>query len=132
MTDFNGYAYPLKDRQVKIFKLTKRKDLLDRENEINVKEYQHPENQNLQAYVRQIVARESYEQEVHQTLNEYLVVINYREGINENCYVEFKGKTMRVKSVDNYEDRGLEMKLICSLVEETIEADQVTEKGWKV
>ena len=130
MADYNGYAYPMKDRKIKIFKLTRRKSLLDRENEIIVKEYQHPQEKFLSAYVRQIVAKESYEQDVHQSVDEYLIVINYREGINENCYIEFKNKTLRVKSVDNYEDRGLESKLVCQLVEETVEVNEITEKAW--
>lgn len=132
MSDYNGYQYPNKDRRVKIFKIIKKRYPQDPHNEVIVKEYLHPAAKSLCAYVRQLVSKEEFTSEAHKDSSNYLVVINFREGIDLDCYVEFKDKTMKAVGVDGYEQRDLELKITCQVITDDLEFNETRDREWKL
>ena len=129
MSDYNGYLYPLKDRSIKIFRIIKRRSP-EQENEILIKQYQHPKNKFLKAFVRQIAAHESFNDNAHQDSSNYLIVVNHREGITVDCFIEFKDLVLKITAIDSFECRNLELKLTCQLVTNEINFDVIADKEW--
>ena len=129
MSDYNGYQYPNKDRRVKIFKIIKKRYPLEH-TEVMTKEYLHPVEQSLHAYVRQIVSKEEFTSEAHKDSSNYLVVINFRDGIDLDCYIEFKGITLKAVGIDGYEQRGLEIKITCQVITDDLEFNEIRGKEW--
>lgn len=121
------YAYPKKDRYIKIFKIRKRRPA-NQKAYITVKEYIHPKNESLHAYVRQLTAKEILAENLKDT-STYLVVINYHPEVDMDCYIEFNGKVLRVITPpDTYEDRNIEMKLTCQIVTDSLEYSKTVGK----
>jgi len=126
----NGYAYPLKDRSVRIY-FVKNKAQPHAKTTERIKSYLHPAEASLKAYVRQLVAKEGFASEAHQDSSYYLVVINYRPGVTVDCNVEFQNLTMKVTAVDNFEARNKELKLTCKVISPDDEPTRVEGRKWE-
>jgi len=76
-----------------------------------IKQYIHPSNQQLRAYVRSLSSKE---QATLGGLQDYLLVefvINYR-AIKVDMFVEFNGEVFNIDSIDPYDFKKIEVKFI--------------------
>lgn len=119
------YAYPNKDRQIKLYyaKNVTWKNAHAYGTYIE-KKYVHPKDAFLKAYVRQIVANNQENSDAVIIADRYLIVINYRELPRGQYYVEFKNKVLKVLNSDEFESRNIELKLECQV----IDADPLAQK----
>ena len=130
MPDYNGYMYPQKDKNIKIFKIKKKRYPDQEQIELRIKQYIHPESSKIRAYIRQIVATESFNNDGHQPNRSYLVAINYRKGIDEDCYIEYADKVLSVTGVDGYELNNLELKLTAKETNDDLAFDYEEYQEW--
>lgn len=127
------YKYPNKDKFVKIFKISKKRRRIEGRSSVIVeKEYLHPVDQAVRAYIRQISASERFTSDAHQDSRDYEVVINYRPDVTVDCYIEYKGSTFKITGVDGYELKEAELKL--RVHEQSPDEDplKVSGKEWEV
>lgn len=97
------FIQPIKDKMIKIY--------YEEETEIDgsIKHYIHPINVNLKAYVRQLSAYEQNTAAALQDKSEIEFTINKRL-VKPDMLVEFKGKTYKMSSPDNFEFYNTETK----------------------
>jgi len=112
--DMSDYAYPNKTRRVAIY----HKKQVKWRNESKTgfferRDYLNPRDQLIRAYVRESLPQSNDQPSASFANNQWVVVINYRPGINPDDVVEFEGKTLRVKYVDEFEAKKTELKLVC-------------------
>lgn len=110
----NIYKYPLKNRQVKIY----RKKRLNWKNETAqgeycVKHYIHSLKHPINAYIRQVKADVKETENGDYPDNNYLIAINFREMPRGEYFVEWQGKTFKVLNIDGYEWHKAELVLTC-------------------
>lgn len=102
--------YRVKDKLIKIY--------FERESEEGIiKEYIHPINIYLKAYVRQVASFETvYEQTRHDT--SHLIFVINRRKVRTDMFIEFRNKTYNINSIDNFEFYIThEIKIIASEIE---------------
>ncbi len=127
------YAYPHKDRQVKIYyqKSTKWRNATSSGTYLE-KHYVHPKKAFVWAYLRQIVAETKVSDPALIPANRFLVVINWRELPRGQYYIEHKGRTFKVLNTDEYESRNLEIKFECQEIDRDDTAyTRISEEAWK-
>lgn len=114
----SGYAYPNKDRQIKLYYA---KQCVWKNGHSHgtylEKKYLHPKWEFIRAYVRQIVANNQENNDAIINADRYLVVINYRNLPRGQYYIEWKDKVLKVINIDEYEGRNIELKLECQVID---------------
>lgn len=126
-----AFKYPNKDKFIKIYKLSKKRVRNESRSSIVVqKEYLHPANQSVRAYIRQLSATERFNSGSHQDSRDYEIVINYRPGVTTDCYIEYRESTYKVDGVDGYELKQTELKLRAHEQSPDEEAEEVADKEW--
>ena len=123
-----NYKKTIKSSKIKIFTLEKKRDL---DGFVSVvKSYIHPIDSNINAYIRDISSTEkiSLGQELDVSIKE--IVINKRK-ITKDMYVEFKGQTYNILSIDSFDDLENEIKLRVVLVNNEIQFDSEEGSIWQ-
>lgn len=129
----SSFRYANKDKFVKIYRLVKKRSTIEGKSTVIVtKEYLHPQDQGIRAYIRQLSATERFESSAHQDSREYEVVINYRVGVTVDCYLEYRGMVLKVAGVDGYELKNAELKLRVHEQSPDEEAQETTGKDWDI
>lgn len=109
-----------KNSFIKIFRIIEKRYANNPKKPVVVKQYIHPQNESLKAYIRQLTATEVYNA-LHKETSAYLVVINYHPEVDTECYVEYEDMIMKVVTPpDDYELKKLETKLTCQRVSEEL------------
>ena len=109
-----------KNSFIKIFRIIEKRYANNPKKPVVVKQYIHPQNEFLKAYIRQLTATEVYNA-LHKETSAYLVVINYHPEVDTECYVEYGDMIMKVVTPpDDYELRRIETKLTCQRVSEEL------------
>lgn len=125
------YKYPNKDKFIKIYKLSKKR--VRNEGRISIvvqKEYLHPADQSLRAYIRQLSSTERFSSGGHVDSRDYEVVINWRNGITVDCLIEYQGTILKIDGVDGYELKKAELKLRAHEQSPDEEAEETAETEW--
>lgn len=109
-----------KNSFIKIFRIIEKRYANNPKKPVVVKQYIHPQNESLKAYIRQLTATEVYNA-LHKETSAYLVVINYHPEVDTECYVEYGDMIMKVVTPpDDYELKKLETKLTCQRVSDEL------------
>lgn len=109
-----------KNSFIKIFRIIEKRYANNPKKPVVVKQYIHPQNESLKAYIRQLTATEVYNA-LHKETSAYLVVINYHPEVDTECYVEYVDMIMKVVTPpDDYELKKLETKLTCQRVSDEL------------
>ena len=109
-----------KNSFIKIFRIIEKRYANNPKKPVVVKQYIHPQNESLKAYIRQLTATEVYNA-LHKETSAYLVVINYHPEVDTECYIEYGDMIMKVVTPpDDYELKKLETKLTCQRVSEEL------------
>jgi SPP1 family predicted phage head-tail adaptor len=90
----------IKDKVIGIYTVEAERDLSG--HECKVKRYIHDRN-HLHAYVRELSEREKFAAQATGAEQSILFKINYNKRVRAGLYVEFRGETYRIASVDGYE-----------------------------
>ena len=90
----------IKDKKIAIYEIASKRDTHG--NEIKAKKYIHSKC-GLWAYVREMSKREKFAAKAVGTELSTVFKINYNKKIKVGQYIEFKGETFLVESVDGYE-----------------------------
>lgn len=90
----------VKDKKIKVYSITTGRDLSG--NEQKVKRYIHDRN-GLWAYARELSEREKFQAKTAGAEQSIVFRINYNQKIKAGLYLEFRGETFVIKSVDGYE-----------------------------
>ena len=90
----------IKDKIIGIFAVVPGRDFLDCE--LKVKRYIHDRNR-LRAYVRGLSQREKFAAKAVGAELSTIFKINYNEKIRTGLYLEFRGETYVIASVDGFE-----------------------------
>jgi head-tail adaptor len=117
----SDYAYPNKTRQISIFKSkTVRVRNENKGGTFVQRDYLNPKDQFIHAYIREDIPQSNEQSNASFRNNRWIVVINYRKGIERDYFVEYKdgGETrvIRILAVDEFEGKHTELKLICEEV----------------
>ncbi|MDA3781200.1 MAG: head-tail adaptor protein [Bacteroidales bacterium] len=97
------YSYANKTKRIKIYKEVEKSDGI-------IKEYIHPHDVMIKAYVRQLSGNEQNTLDSIQNRADIEFVINARD-ISIDMFVEFKDKVYAIDGDDNLEFDGTEMHL---------------------
>lgn len=89
----------IKDKLISIYEVKAGRDL--RGNECNVKKYIHDRNR-LHAFVRELSEREKFVAKACGSEQSTVFKINYNKKIRTGMYLEFRGDTFMIQSVDGY------------------------------
>lgn len=109
-----------KNSFIKIFRIIEKRYANNPKKPVVVKQYIHPQNESLKAYIRQLTATEVYNA-LHKETSAYLVVINYHPEVDTECYIEYGDMIMKVVTPpDDYELKKLETKLTCQRVSDEL------------
>lgn len=128
-----SYAYPQKDRLVKIY-FQKPVKWVNKygSGTFYEKRYVHPKDEHLRAYVRQIVAENKISDEATYPADRFLVVINWRDLPKGQYYIEWGNKTLKVLNKDEYEGRREEIKFETQEVDADVTIyKRTTGEKWK-
>lgn len=90
----------IKDKKIAVYKIQTNRNTEG--NEIKVKHYIHSRN-NLWAYVREMSDKEKFAAKAAGSEITTVFNVNYNAKIKAGFYIEFKGETYIIKSVDGYE-----------------------------
>jgi len=90
----------IKDKLIGVYGIKAERDLSG--NEVKVKRYIHGVNR-LHAYVREFSEREKFAAKAVGAEQSILFKINYNPKIKAGLYLEFRGETYAIESVDGYE-----------------------------
>lgn len=90
----------IKDKRIAVYSIETGRDLSG--NEIRVKRHIHNKN-GLWAYARELSEREKFTAKAVGSEQSILFKINYNKRIKAGLYLEFRGDTFVIKSVDGYE-----------------------------
>jgi len=115
----SDYAFPNKTRRVAIYHKKQVKWRNEAKSGVyERRDYLNPKNQLIRAYVRESLPQSNEQSNASFAGNQWVVVVNYRPGIKPDDVVEFEGKALRVKYVDEFESKKTELKLICEEISE--------------
>lgn len=93
-----------KDSKIKIYELISNADGTES------KKYLFNSNK-MWARIRMLSSQERHDLNAEQDGTIYNVVINYREGVEQDMFVEFKGKNFQIITPpDNYDGTSIELK----------------------
>lgn len=90
----------VKDKFIGIFAVKPERDLSG--NEVKVKRYIHSVNR-LHAYARDLSEKEKFAAKAAGSEQTILFKINYNSRVKTGLYVEYRGETYTISSVDGYE-----------------------------
>ena len=90
----------IKDKKIGIFEVKPERDL--KGNEVTVKRYIHDIHR-LSAYVRELSEREKFAAKAAGAEQSILFKVNYNAKIRAGLYLEFRGETYAIVSVDGFE-----------------------------
>ena len=90
----------IKDKLIGIFEVKAERDI--NKNEVKVKRYIHGINR-LHAYVRELSEREKFAAKAAGSEQSAVFKINYNGRARTGLYIEFRGDTFVIKSVDGFE-----------------------------
>ena len=96
----------VKDKKIAVYEIITGRNTEG--SEIKIKKYIHSKN-NLWAYVREMSDKEKFAAKAAGSEISTVFKVNYNEKIKAGLYLEFKGETYIIESVDGYEfyKRGL-------------------------
>ena len=90
----------IKDKKIAVYSVETGRDL--NSNEIKVKRYIHDRN-GLWAFARELSEKEKFAAKAAGAEQSILFKINYNKRIKAGLYLEFRGDTFVIKSVDGYQ-----------------------------
>jgi SPP1 family predicted phage head-tail adaptor len=90
----------IKDKLIGVYEVKAERDMSG--NEVKVKRYIHGVNR-LHAYVRELSEREKFAAKAAGAEQSIVFKINYNAKIRAGLFIEFRGDTFAVASVDGYE-----------------------------
>jgi SPP1 family predicted phage head-tail adaptor len=90
----------IKDKKIAIFEVKAERNLSG--HEVKVKRYIHNVNR-LFTYVRELSEKEKFAAKAAGAEQSVLFKINYNKRVKAGLYLEFRGDTYVIKSVDGYE-----------------------------
>lgn len=90
----------IKDKFIAVYEVKAGRDIYG--NECKIKKYIHDRNL-LHAYVREMSEREKFAAKANGAEQSTLFKVNYNEHFKAGLYLEFRGKTYLIKSVDGFE-----------------------------
>jgi len=90
----------IKDKLIDIFAVVPGRDLAG--NEVKIKKYIHDKNR-LRAYVRGLSQREKFAAKSMGAEQSTIFKVNFNEKIRTGLYLEFRGETYIIASVDGFE-----------------------------
>ena len=90
----------IKDKFIGVYEVKAGRDIY--KNECNIKRYIHG-HALLRAYVRELSEREKFAAKASGTEASTVFKVNYNPKLKAGLYLEFRGETYIVKSVDGYE-----------------------------
>jgi len=101
----------IKDKKIAIYEIKAERDL--NKYESKVKRYIHDRN-NLYAYVRELSEREKFSAKAVGAEQSTLFIVNYNKKVRVGQYIEFRGDTFIIQSIDGYEwyERDLTLRAI--------------------
>jgi SPP1 family predicted phage head-tail adaptor len=108
----------IKDKIIGIYAVETDRDLSG--NERKVKAYIHDRN-SLHAYIRELSEREKFAAKASGAEQSTVFKVNYNKRLRAGLYLEFKGETYRIQSVDGYEwyERDLTLRAVRCVAEPT-------------
>jgi len=90
----------IKDKFVSVYEVKAGRDVY--KNECKVKRYIHGKDR-LRAYVRELSEREKFAAKAAGAEQSILFKVNYNPKVKAGLYLDFKGETYLIKSVDGFE-----------------------------
>ena len=109
-----------KKSYIKVFRIIEKRYANKPKKPVVIKQYLHPVEESLKAYIRQMTATEVFNA-LHKETSAYLVVINYHPEVDTDCYIEYGDMVMKVVTPpDDYELRKIETKLTCQRVSDEL------------
>ena len=90
----------IKDKFIAVYEVKAGRDLW--QNECKVKRYIHSKEK-LRAYVRELSEREKFAAKASGSEQSTLFKVNYNPKLKAGLYLEFRGETYAIKSVDGFE-----------------------------
>ena len=101
----------IKDKLIGIFEVRPERDLNG--NEVKVKRYIHGVSR-LHAYVRELSEKEKFAAKAAGAEQSAVFKINYNKRVKAGLYLEFRGDTFVIQSVDGYEwyERDLSLRAV--------------------
>lgn len=90
----------IKDKLIAVYDIKTNRDIYG--NECKSKLYIHDQNL-LHAYVRELSEREKFVAKANDSEQSTVFKVNYNEKLKAGLYLEFRGETYLIKSVDGFE-----------------------------
>jgi len=90
----------IKDKFIAIYEVKAGRNVF--QNECKIKRYIHDRN-NLRAYVRELSEREKFAAKACSSELSTIFKVNYNPKIKAGMYLDFRGETYLIKSVDGFE-----------------------------
>jgi SPP1 family predicted phage head-tail adaptor len=90
----------IKDKFIAVYEVKAGRDVYG--NECKIKRYIHDRNR-LRAYVRELSEREKFAAKAAGSEQSTVFRVNYNPKLKAGLYLEFRGETFVIKSVDGYE-----------------------------
>ncbi len=107
-----GYKYPNKDRRVLIFKPIRREE--DDGTITTEKHYLTAKGTYIKAYMIDITVQSS-DTPTKIPTNQTTFIVNWRDEVTDECYIEYCGETFQIRGVDGLDYRKTEMRLLGQL-----------------
>ena len=104
-----GYKYPNKDRRIKVYRLIRTEK--DDGTIVTEKHYVHPKGTELKTYMVGIVAQ-SQNSPTKIPVNQTSFVVNWKDTISTECYIENCGITYQITGIDPLDYRKTEMRIV--------------------
>jgi SPP1 family predicted phage head-tail adaptor len=115
----------IKDKRIFIYEIISKRDTQG--NEIKEKRYIHPKI-GLWAYIREMSEREKFAAKAAGAQLSTIFKVNYNKKIKAGQYLEFKGETFLIESVDGFEYYARDLTLSAKrIVAETAVYDEYDE-----
>ena len=89
----------IKDKFISVYEVKSGRDVY--KNECKIKRYIHGKDR-LHAYVRELSEREKFAAKAAGAEQSILFKVNYNKKLKAGLYLEFRGETFVIKSVDGY------------------------------
>lgn len=90
----------IKDKLISVYEIKAKRDIYG--NECKVKRYIHDRNR-LRAYVRELSEREKFAAKASGSEQSTVFKVNYNEKLKAGLYLDFRGESYFIKSVDGFE-----------------------------
>lgn len=104
-----GYKYPNKDRRIQVYRLIRTEQ--DDGTILSEKHYVHPQGTTLKAYMVGVVAQ-SNNSPIKIPVNQTSFVVNWKDAITTECYIENSGLTYQITGIDPLDYRKTEMRIV--------------------